>query len=140
MSRVLTVSLLCLGLVSYSVPLQANETSDNAAKALVGIVALGVIGNAIAKHQHQQGYEEYRPHPSIHPDENAVGACIHNGERIVHRAGGWDFRLEDVREVYVQGNITHVVFHGTGYYSYGHKTSLVQCQVRHGKVIHFNYS
>lgn len=140
MSRFFTTCVICLTMAWPIAPVMANETSDNAAKAIAGIVALGVIGNAIAKHQHQQGYEEYKPHPQVHPDENAVGACIHNGERIVARAGGWDFRLEDVREVYVQGDITHVVFHGTGYYSYGHKTSLVQCQVRHGKVIHFNYS
>ncbi|MFC4667545.1 hypothetical protein ACFO5X_03165 [Seohaeicola nanhaiensis] len=140
MSRFSNTCLICMTLAGQVGSVMANETSDNAAKAIAGIVALGVIGNANAKHQHQRGYEEYKPHPQVHRDENTVGACIHNGERIAARAGGWDFRLEGVREVYVQGDITHVVFHGTGYYSYGHNTSLVQCPVRHGKVIHFNYS
>lgn len=119
----------------------ADKKSDNAAKALVGIVALGVLGAAVAEHQHDEGYQDYRPHPDLPPNENVIGICIHYGLNIVKRAGGYDFELEDVRRIDRAGSTSIVTFYGTGYYPRGqHKTSLVECQVRANKVVAFNYN
>jgi hypothetical protein len=132
--------MILSGALVLTVPLAPARANEDAAKAIAGIIAIGLLGAAIGKHQAKEGHDNYTPHPRVHADENAVGACMHNGELIVRRAGGYSFELEDIRDIHVKGDITVVTFHGTGYYTYGHKTSLVQCQVRNHRVISFNYT
>lgn len=139
MKRLVFSALVAASALAAS-PGLADKKSDNAAKALAGIVALGVLGAAVAEHQHDEGYNAYRPHPDLPPNENVVGICMHYGLNIVKRAGGYDFELEDVRRIDRAGSTSIVTFYGTGYYPRGKKTSLVECQVRANKVVAFNYN
>jgi len=131
-------SLVAAAALAFSVtalPAAASSESDDVAKALVGVIAAGVLGAAIAKHQHKRGYDEYQDHPRVHADENAVGRCMHAGLRAVKKAGGYDLELENVKSVNTSGNgSTRVEIVATGYYPAGHKTSDILCVINHGKV------
>ena len=137
----LIAPLVAVSFLSVPAPAQASDASDDFAKALAGVVALGVLGAAAGKHQHQQGYNNYRAHPQLHPDENAVGACMHYSQRIVDRAGGYSFDLDRVQSIDLLGDgVTQVRMIGTGYYDNGSKTSRIVCNVRNSTVIGFNYN
>ena len=123
------------GVLAFSVSTSASYANDDTAKAIAGIIALGLLGAAVAQDQHDRGHEEYTAHPRLHPDENAVGHCVHRGKHLVKKAGGNRFNLDHVNDISVNGDgSTHVSFVGTGYYVYGHKTSDVICVVKNGKV------
>ena len=77
---ILAVSAFIVGSIPVT---NVSANNDDAVAAIAGIIALGVIGAAVGKHQHQQGYEDYRPHPQLHSDENAVGTCMHHTEKLV---------------------------------------------------------
>lgn len=119
-------------------PSAANE---DAAKAIAGIIALGVLGNAVAHHQHERGYEDYKRHPRLHPDENAVGRCMHRGKRELKNAGGYRLDLNHVNNVRAENDgSTHVSMVVTGYYPVGHKTSDVICVVKNDRISSFQYN
>ena len=135
------LSVASAGLLSKGVQAQpVSAKDDDVAKAIAGIVAIGIIGAAIADHQHKSGHDVYSAHPRVHPDENAVGACMHHGKRLVEKAGGNYFQLDNVDRVDVQGADTVVVFEATGFYDFGAKSSVVRCTVRNSQVVAFDYS
>jgi len=135
------ISAAALALSFAASPSLASTDSDNAAKAIVGVIAAGVLGAAIAKHQHDRGYDDYRPHPNVHSDENAVGRCMHKGLRDVEKAGGFDLELENVKSVKASNDgSTRVEFVATGYYPTGHKTSDILCVIKNGKIKSFKHN
>lgn len=130
-------SSVALALAVTATPSAAN---DDTAKAIAGIIALGVLGAAVADHQHDRGYEDYKPHPKLHADENAVGKCMHRGKRTLKKAGGYRLVLNHVNSVHAKANgSTHVSMVVTGYYPVGHKTSDVICVVKNHKIIKFKF-
>lgn len=117
-----------------------GEKHHDTAATIAGVVALGVLGAALASHQHRRGEDEYTPHPRFHPDENAVGRCMHRAEREVQRAGGHYVQLDDVQDVnYKNNGKTVVQMRVTGFYSFANKTSSVRCVVNRGRVTRFEY-
>lgn len=117
-----------------------GKNHDDTAAKIVGVVALGVLGAALASHQHRRGEVEYRPHPRLHPDENAVGRCMHKAEREVQKAGGHYVELNDVQDVnYKRNGKTVVRMRVTGFYSFTNKTSNVRCVVNRGRVTKFEF-
>ncbi|WP_037308551.1 hypothetical protein [Ruegeria halocynthiae] len=62
-------------------PVQAKDTG-----ALIAGVALGVLGASIAKHHHKHG-SNYQKHPSLSPEENAVGLCMHRTHTAMTNQG-----------------------------------------------------
>lgn len=111
---------------------------NDTAKAVAGIVALGLLGAAVADNQHERGYDTYKPHPNLHGDENAVGTCAHKAKRKVKDAGGYKFKVKHVNSVTPENDgTTHVSMVGTGYYDFGHKTSDILCIVKGHKVTSF---
>ena len=137
---ILEAAALTLGSLSMPTPAIASDKDEKAA-AIVGIIALGLLGAAAASHQHEQGHEEYRHHPRLHKDENAVGACMHHAKRLVKRAGGHHTRLNRVDRINHRNNgSTVVVFHATGYYDFGRKMSKIRCVVRNHKIAKFDYT
>ncbi|MGR3661810.1 MAG: hypothetical protein ACU0CA_11585 [Paracoccaceae bacterium] len=139
MKRIISVTSTIAMVASLTVtPASAN---DDTANAIAGIIALGVLGAAISEHQHRRGYDEYVTHPRLHPDENAIGRCMHKGKRAVKKAGGYRMELENVNSIIVgKDGATHISFVATGYYPIGHKTSDVICVVKNGKVTSFNFN
>lgn len=129
------ISAIALVASVSATPVAANKESDDVAKALAGVIAAGVLGAAIAKHQHERGDEEYTPHPKVHADENAIGRCMHKSLSTVKKGGGYDLELEHVKSVKAASDgSTRVEFVATGYYPTGHKTSDILCVVKNGKV------
>lgn len=122
---------------STAVPDVSAKNKDRA-EAIAGIIALGLLGAAAAQHQHDQGHEHYRPHPRFHPDENAVGTCMHHAKRTVKRAGGFRIKLNNVSKVASKPNgRTVVLFEATGYYDFGHKRSRIRCVVKNHRIVKF---
>ena len=118
-----------------------SAANDDTANAIAGVIALGVLGAAVAHHQHDRGYDEYKSHPKLHPDENAVGKCMHRGKKELKKAGGYRLDLNHVDSVRAQNNgSTHVSMVVTGYYPAGHKTSDVICVVKNHKITSFKYN
>lgn len=108
----------------------ASAQANDGAAAIAGIIALGVLGAAISRDQHKQGVKEYRPHPSVHYDENAVGACLYRAESLVRGAGGFTAQLNSVKNIQLANNgDTIVTMTATGVYPAGSKTSDVYCVV-----------
>ena len=140
----IAASLAAVALLSGSLAMQpamAKDKDGERAAAIAGVIALGLLGAAVAQHQHKEGHDEYRHHPKLHSDENAVGACMHRARRMVKRAGGHNAKLNKVDRVRKRDNgNTVVVFHATGYYDFGHKRSKVRCVVKNHKVIKFEFS
>lgn len=133
-------SIVAAGVIALSVTASPSYANDDTAKAIAGVIALGLLGAAVADHQHERGYEEYKAHPKLHADENAVGHCAHRAKRMVKKAGGYKFKLNHVDNIRVSDNgATHVSFVGTGYYDFGHKTSDIKCVVAGGKIKKFNF-
>ena len=133
------VSLVSAAALALSVTATPSSANDDAAKAIAGIIALGVLGAAVADHQHKRGHNEDTPHPQLHPDENAAGLCAHHGEKLVAKAGGYELEVEHVNSVEVGSDgATHVSMVMTGYYPAGHKTSDVICVIKNHKVTSFN--
>ncbi|MCP4936819.1 MAG: hypothetical protein GY927_22100 [bacterium] len=118
----------------------ASKRSDDAAKAIAGAIAIGILGAAMA--DHHRGRDDYRPHPRIGRDENAVGTCMHHANKIVSRSpGGLYARLKHVRRVESRGNgKTLVVAAITGVYEFGKKTSRVRCVVKNHRIVKFKYN
>lgn len=106
---------------------------------VAGIVAAGIIGAAIGRHQAEKHEERYKPHPGVTPTENAVGICVHHGVRIVDEAGGSDFRMVEVEKVNSEGGTTVVVFKARAVYPAGVKTSTVTCRISGGGVTSFEF-
>lgn len=137
---ILAVSALIVSNITIS-EASAGKKNDEAAAAIAGVIALGLLGAAAASHQHDQDYEEYRPHPRFHPDENAVGTCMHHAKRLVKNAGGHHTRLNNVNKIEAKPNgRTVVVFHATGYYDFGRKKSKVRCVVKNHRIVNFKFN
>ncbi|MCP5085191.1 MAG: hypothetical protein GY952_00050 [Rhodobacteraceae bacterium] len=127
--------------LAVSVSTAPVAAHDDFAKALAGVVAVGIIGAALADHQHNRGEEEYKRHPKVHADENAVGRCMHRTKKRVKKAGGYKAKLNHVRHVRANGDgKTKVDMVVTGYYSFGHKTSDVHCVVKNHKIVSFKHN
>ncbi|MCF6321918.1 MAG: hypothetical protein L3J32_09150 [Rhizobiaceae bacterium] len=125
----LAISAL-LPLTALNGTVQAKGKNDDAAAAIAGIIALGVLGAAISRNQRKQGVEEYRPHPKIRYDENAVGACLFRAESLVRGAGGSTAQLNSVKNIQLANNgDTIVTMTATGVYPAGSKTSDIYCVV-----------
>lgn len=124
-----------LAMAMAATPAQANEDT---AKAIAGIIALGLLGAAIAEDQSNSSHPDYKPHPRVDPNENAVGACVHRATRKVKKAGGSRLKLNKVNSV-VAGSDgkTSVSIRVTGYYPALNKTSDVVCVVKNNKVVSY---
>ena len=134
-------SLVTASALALSVTAAPSSAHNDAAGIAAGIVAAGIIGAAIAKHQHKNGYKQYKPHPNVTKEENAVGRCVHHGLSEVQNAGGDNFILDHVKNTSIKENgSVHVYMSATRYYSYGHRTSNVSCVVQDGEVVQFKYS
>ncbi len=140
----IAASIAAAALLSGSIavqPVMAKDKDGDRAAAVAGVIALGLLGAAVAQHQHGKGHEEYRHHPKLHADENAVGACMHRAKRLVRKAGGHHTKLNRVDRVNHRDNgSTVVVFHATGYYDFGHKKSKIRCVVKRHKVTKFDFT
>ena len=131
-------SLATAAALALAVTAAPSTVHSNAAGVAEGVVALGILGAAIAHDQKKRGKPDYTPHPHIEPDENAVGKCVHRGLSHVEKAGGYNFKLDHVKNINQKDDgSTHVNFVGTSYYSYGHRTNDIKCVIQGGKVIHF---
>lgn len=139
MRRFATLTAAAALVLSTSTNIVKADDNDLAG-AVAGVVIAGILGAAVADHQHNEGHEDYRPHSRLHPDENAVGTCMHHGKRIVKKAGGHSLQLDTIDSIDAQGDSTVVVFEATGYYDFGSKSSVVRCTVRNHKVVSFDYS
>jgi hypothetical protein len=135
------VSLTSSAVLVLALSVRPSAADEDTANAIAGIIALGVLGAAVAHHQHDRGYEDYKRHPKLHPDENAVGNCMHRGKKELKRAGGYRLDLNHVDSVRAHSDgSTHVSMVVTGYYAAGHKTSDVNCVVKNHKITSFKYN
>ena len=133
----LTACLFVAGNLSIS---NAQAKDGENTEAIAGIIALGLLGAAVADYQHDEGHEEYTHHPKLHPDENAVGKCLHRAKKEVKNAGGHYTELNNVDKVKAkEDGKTVVVFHATGYYGFGHKESKIRCVIKDGKIVKFTH-
>tara|TARA_R110000744_G_scaffold217072_1_gene335853 strand:- start:142 stop:573 length:432 start_codon:yes stop_codon:yes gene_type:complete len=138
---ILVASTAIIASMSASSIQAADGKKTEAAAAIVGVVALGLLGAAVADSQHNSGNVEYRHHPHLHPDENAVGACMHHTKHLVKKEGGHKAKLDKVDKVEAKSHgETLVVFRATGYFDFGHKTSKIRCTVKHHKVVKFEFT
>lgn len=134
-------SLVTASALALTVTAAPSTAHNKAAGIAAGVVAAGLIGAAIANHQHKRGYKEYNPHPDVNKEENAVGRCVHHGLAQVESAGGDNFILDHVLSTTDKDDgSTQVNFVATRYYSYGHRTNHVNCVVLKGEVVQFKYS
>jgi hypothetical protein len=134
-------SLVAATALTLAVTAAPSTAHDKAAGIAAGVIAAGLLGAAIANHQHKHGYKEYNPHPDVNKEENAVGRCVHHGLAQVKAAGGDNFILDHVLNTSDKGDgSTHVYFVATRYFSYGHRTNHVSCVVLNGEVLQFKYS
>lgn len=141
--KIITASILCtalmIGTTVTDVSARHKKHSGEVAGAIAGIIALGLLGATVGRHQRDNEY--YEPHPALHPDENAVGNCMHHTTRIVKKAGGHYAQLDNVDKIEAKPNgNTVVVFHATGFYDFGSKQSRVRCVVKNHRVIKFKYN
>ncbi len=136
LSATLTSAALALSL--SSTPIQAKDGEKTA--AIAGIIALGLLGAAAAKHQHRENREDYTPHPMLHEDENASGRCMHKAERQISKVGGYSASLDRVDHVKVNDRGQTVVkMHVTGYFPAGNKTTAVRCVIEDGRILKFEH-
>lgn len=134
-------SLVTATALALAVTAAPSTAKNHAAGVAAGIVAAGLIGAAIANHQHKRGHKKYTPHPDVNKEENAVGRCVHHGLAEVENAGGDNFILDHViSTTVVDDGSTQVKFVATRYFSYGHRTNDVNCVVLNGEVVEFKYS
>lgn len=132
------IAIAAAAATAFTLTAAPTLAHNDTAKAVAGVIALGLLGAAVADHQHERGHEDYTPHPQLHPDENAVGRCAHKGKRNVKKAGGYKFKVKHVNSVRAADDgTTHVSFVGKSYYDYGHRTSDIICVVRGDKVERF---
>lgn len=131
-------AVLCIALAAVlpGAPASAHDHVGEAA----GIVAAGIIGAAIGKHQAEKHEQKYKPHPGVTPTENAVGICVHHGVIVVEEAGGSDFRMVEVKEVTTEDGTTVVVFEARAVYPAGAKTTTVECRITGGSVTYFHFA
>lgn len=135
-----TLSATMTATLVMALSMAPAQADDDTAMAIAGVIALGLLGAAVASDQHDRGHEKYTPHPKLHVDENAVGRCAHRAKRKVKNAGGYNFKVNHVNSVKAEKNgSTHVSFVGTGYYSFGHKTSDIRCVIKNHKVSSFRF-
>jgi hypothetical protein len=136
MIRLLVTSFLAAML---AVPAYADE--EQRRRNAAGIVALGLLGAALASRQHDNGrVNRYEPANDYDANENAIGACTHYAERLVRQQGGYDFEVDRIRRVTVSGRNRVVQFDGTGYYNNLRKRSRISCTVRNHTVVGFKYT
>lgn len=139
--RQTAISMTVAAAIALTMSSTPSAAHNDVAKAVAGVVALGLLGAAVADNQHERGHEEYTAHPNLHADENAVGRCSHKAKRKVKKAGGYKFKVNHVNSVRLANDgTTHVSFVGTGYYDFGHKTSDIVCVVKQGKVKSFVFN
>ncbi|MFT5342011.1 MAG: hypothetical protein ACI9BH_001224 [Paracoccaceae bacterium] len=134
-------SLVTATALALAVSAAPSTAHNSAAQVAAGIIALGVLGAAIAHDQHKRGEPEYKPHPHAGEHENAVGKCVHHGLKEVKHAGGYNFILDHVINTAKKddGSI-HVYMVATSYFTYGHRTKHVSCVVDNGHIEQFKYS
>lgn len=138
-SALMLCSALALSASNFEAAAHHKKHHGKTARAIAGIVALGMLGAAVGHHQRKNEY--YDPHPALHPDENAVGTCMHHAKRLVREAGGHHARLNRVNRVEAKPNgRTVVVFHATGFYDFGAKKSKVRCVVKHHRIVKFKFN
>lgn len=143
MYKSISVSVLCaalaVGSITSDVSARHKKHSGEVAGAIAGVIALGILGAAVGRHQRDN--DTYESHPSLHPDENAVGTCMHHTIRTVKKAGGHYAQLDNVDRVETKPNgNTVVVFHATGFYDFGSKQSRVRCVIKNHRVTKFKYN
>lgn len=108
----LTVAIL----VATSLSTPATADKKTAQDVLAG-VALGVIGAAIAHHQHSNGDPSYTSHPHVSKHENNVGRCMHKTHNAMQNRGYHNTKMQyvvnhsssDHENKYVLSVTTHAV-------------------------------
>ncbi len=138
----ISVKQLCGGvliaaLAGAAVPQVGMANDGRNTAAIAGIIAGGIIGAAIGRHQHDQGYPEYRPHPDVPPGENAVGACVHYGSAQVKAHGGYRFEMDKLLNVNHSGKVTTVTMVATRYFPRGEHREEIVCVVENHRVLSF---
>ncbi|MEX0329500.1 MAG: hypothetical protein AB3N07_12325 [Ruegeria sp.] len=79
-----TAGTIC-ALVAATSLSPAPARADDAG-ALIAGVALGVLGASIAHHHHKHG-SDYKKHPDVSPEENAIGLCMHRTHKAMANQG-----------------------------------------------------
>ncbi|MEM8631927.1 MAG: hypothetical protein AAGF74_11870, partial [Pseudomonadota bacterium] len=79
--KAMTVSAV----VALASQLPAVAIADGHEDFVAGVAA-GVLGAAIAEHHHKHG-SEYRNHPGVSDQENAIGLCMHRTQRAMSNQG-----------------------------------------------------
>lgn len=141
--KIISASIFCAALVLGSNITDASAKhkrhSGEVAGAIAGVIALGILGAAVGHHQRDN--ESYESHPALHPDENAVGTCMHHAIRLVKKAGGHYAQLDNVDKVVLKPNgNTVVVFHASGFYDFGRKQSKIRCVIRDHRITKFKFN
>ncbi|RLJ99998.1 hypothetical protein [Ruegeria conchae] len=80
---------LCMGITfALFATTGLKPTTANASDAgdVIAGVALGVLGASIARHHHHHG-SHYQKHPSLSPEENAIGLCMHRTHAAMTNQG-----------------------------------------------------
>lgn len=82
--KIVSAGLCCTVFALASVTAAPAKASDTG--ALIGGIALGVLGASIAKHHHKHG-SHYQKHPQVSPEENAIGLCMHRTHTAMSNQG-----------------------------------------------------
>lgn len=137
--RVLSLSFaLALSSLS-SIPAYADDKQTD---ELIGGIALGILGAAIASQHHDHG-SDYHNHNGVSKKENLVGRCMHRTKKAMANQGYHNVKFERTLSHGVHENGTHFINleASRSKHHHHHQSNIkVHCSIRDDKVVKFHYS
>lgn len=132
---------LCAALTISTGIVGPAEANNKAGDILAG-VALGVLGASIAHHHHSHG-APYQNHPSVSPEENAIGLCMHRTKSAMANQGFYavDFEKTLSYETNSDGiNLIDLEVARSANSNDARSVIKAHCAIQNDSVVHFSYS
>lgn len=140
-SKLIFAGSLCSALAISSVFVTPAQAISKAGDVIAG-VALGVLGASIAHHHHSHG-SDYQKHPSVSPEENAIGLCMHRTKTAMVNQGYYavDFEKTLSYETNSDGiNLIDLEVARSANSNDARSTIKAHCAIQNDAVVNFRYS
>lgn len=138
--RTILTGIMCSAFAFSTLAATPAQAKDPG--ALIAGVALGVLGSAIAHHHHKHG-SDYQNHPSVSPEENAIGLCMHRTHTAMTNQGYYavDFEQTLSYETNADGiDLIDLEVARSSNSTDARSTIKAHCAIQNGAVVNFRYS
>lgn len=132
---------LCMALALSTGIITPAKAGGHTGDVIAG-VALGVLGASIAHHHHSHG-APYQNHPSLTPEENAVGLCMHRTKTAMTNQGY--YAVDFVKTLSYEANadsinLIDLEVARSANSNDARSTIKAHCAIQNDEVVNFRYS